>query len=686
MLTIKAVSYNGQATDVPLAGEFGELGGVIGRADGNALVLPDPDRYVSRMHAMVLFRNGRHVIRDLSNASPVFVNDRPLGHGNEATLADGDELRIGGYTLAVADARVSPVVPPAAPHAGLAPKSPAVLPAAPPAGSPVLSPVMSPSLPPNLPAGPPSAMPAMRVMEPRPAGVPKDDPLGLFDSPASPPSGGFSPAPPSGGFAHAPGAGGIPDDFSFSELVPRAPAPDPRQPLPDDFDLGLGQAARTDINQFYDLGPAAGSELFPDGHPLAPGGANGSGAASVDPLVAIGAVPAPKPAPASQRDDAPEIRSAFTPPAAQRIEPVQPAGPADGGNMVVSWNAPDELPGGDGIKTMIVQSPARKARAPETETSSTGPAPALAPEPPALAAGPAATAQPSGGARAAVPAQPLAHPQPIVHPRADPHPHAAPNLQQAPHPQAGQGVPPADAMPPGPAMRPAPAVPPSAAVPSEYVAQPAAGAQPAGDAQADSAELLRAFLAGAGVPDLDVRGPLTPQMMHTFGQLLREATQGTLDLLLSRAVIKREIHAEMTMIVTRENNPLKFSPNVEVALTHLLAPRGQGFMPPLVAMKDAHDDLRAHQFAFMAGMRAALAGVLQRFDPAQLERRLSGKSLVDTLLPANRKAKLWDLYAEMYSELTREAEDDFHAWFGKAFLNAYEAQLDKLARGDEGGR
>lgn len=690
MLTIKAVSYNGQATEVPLAGEFGELGGVIGRADGNALVLPDPDRYVSRMHAMVLFRNGRHVIRDLSNASPVFVNDRPLGHGNEATLADGDELRIGGYTLAVADARVSPVVPPAAPHAGLAAKSPAVLSAAPPAGSSVLSPVMSPSLPPNLPAGPPSAMPAMRVTEPRPAGVPKDDPLGLFDSPAAPP-GGFSPAPP-GGFAPAPGAGGIPDDFSFSELVPRAPAPDPRKPLPDDFDLGLGQAARTDINQFYDLGPAAGSELFPDGHPLAPGGANGSGAASVDPLVAIGAVPAPKPAPASQRDDAPEIRSAFTPPAAQRAEPAHPDGPAEGGNMVVSWNAPDELPGGDGIKTMIVQSPARKARMRETEPPTTQPGPAHAPEPPARAAEPAATAQPAAtgqpaaGARAATSAEPVAHPppvprpQPVVQPQADPHPHGAPNLQPAPPPQAPRGAPPAHAMPPGPAMRSSRAVQPAPAMPSE------SGAQPAGAAQADSTELLRAFLAGAGVPDLDVRGPLTPEMMHTFGQLLREATQGTLDLLLSRAVIKREIHAEMTMIVTRENNPLKFSPNVEVALTHLLAPRGQGFMPPLVAMKDAHDDLRAHQFAFMAGMRAALAGVLQRFDPAQLERRLSGKSLVDTLLPANRKAKLWDLYAEMYSELTREAEDDFHAWFGKAFLNAYEAQLDKLARGDKDGR
>jgi type VI secretion system FHA domain protein len=191
-------------------------------------------------------------------------------------------------------------------------------------------------------------------------------------------------------------------------------------------------------------------------------------------------------------------------------------------------------------------------------------------------------------------------------------------------------------------------------------------------------ELLRSFLAGAGVPDLDMHGPLTPQMMNLIGQLLRVSTQGTLDLLLARALIKREVHAEVTMIVARENNPLKFSPNVEVALSHLLAPRGQGFMSPVVAVKDACDDLRAHQFGFMAGMRAALDGVLRRFDPAQLEQRLTDKSIVDSMLPMNRKAKLWSLFAELYADITREAQDDFHALFGKEFLRAYEFQLDKL--------
>jgi FHA domain-containing protein len=199
----------------------------------------------------------------------------------------------------------------------------------------------------------------------------------------------------------------------------------------------------------------------------------------------------------------------------------------------------------------------------------------------------------------------------------------------------------------------------------------------------DRDELLRAFLDGAGVPDVIIPAGLTPQFMALLGHLLRESTQGTLDLLLARTLTKREVRAELTMIAPKENNPLKFSPTVEVALTHLLAPQGRGFLAPLQAMRDAHDDLRSHQFGFMAGMRAALAGVLERFDPAHLESRLTQKTVVDALLPINRKAKLWDLFAERYKDISREAEEDFHVLFGKEFLRAYEAQIAKLEQDDK---
>jgi FHA domain-containing protein len=223
----------------------------------------------------------------------------------------------------------------------------------------------------------------------------------------------------------------------------------------------------------------------------------------------------------------------------------------------------------------------------------------------------------------------------------------------------------------------APDLPPPAASPA---------ASPAGSAavRAGDDELLRALQRGLGMPNLQLPHGLAPETMLLIGLLLREAVQGTLDLLLARAMTKREIRAEVTMIVGRENNPLKFSPDVAVALTHLLAPQGRGFMAPAAAMRDAYDDLRAHTFGFMAGMRAALAGVLERFDPATLEGRLTEKTMLDSLLPMNRRAKLWDLFAERYKDISNEAEEDFHTLFGKAFLKAYEEQVARLEAGADG--
>jgi type VI secretion system FHA domain protein len=197
-------------------------------------------------------------------------------------------------------------------------------------------------------------------------------------------------------------------------------------------------------------------------------------------------------------------------------------------------------------------------------------------------------------------------------------------------------------------------------------------------------ELLQAFLDGAGVPDLAMPEGLSAETMRHIGKLLRAATQGVVDLLLARALLKRELRADMTMLRPHENNPLKFSPNAEAALHHLLAPRGQGFMPPQQAMEDAINDLRAHQMAVMAGMRAALQGVLERFDPANLEERLTRNRVIDALLLRNRKAQLWDLFLALYSDITTEAEEEFHQLFGREFLSAYEAQLDRLAKSDAG--
>ncbi len=237
---------------------------------------------------------------------------------------------------------------------------------------------------------------------------------------------------------------------------------------------------------------------------------------------------------------------------------------------------------------------------------------------------------------------------------------------------------------PEPVRKAAAEVAPPAPQPSAPSASPGPLPQPvsAGPPGPREEALLRAFLHGAGLSGSNLSKGLTPETMEAIGKVLREAVQGTLDLLRARGLTKSEMRADVTVIMAQDNNPLKFSPTVEAALTHLLVPQVHGFMPPIRAMKDAYDDLRAHQLGFLAGMRAALDEVLVRFAPEELGKRLTDQSLLDDLLPMNRKAKLWDLFIERYATISGEAREDFNAAFGKAFRRAYEAQVKQL-RGEK---
>jgi FHA domain-containing protein len=193
-----------------------------------------------------------------------------------------------------------------------------------------------------------------------------------------------------------------------------------------------------------------------------------------------------------------------------------------------------------------------------------------------------------------------------------------------------------------------------------------------------AADPLGALYAGLDLAPADGRAA-TPQQVRLIGALLHVAVAGTLRLLAARSAAKRELGADRTLPRAGENNPLKFSPDVHSALRHLLGPPGHGFVPPLQAMQEAFDDLEAHELSILAGMRGALEAVMARLDPQALESRLS-KGRWGHLLPVNRKARLWERYAEMHAELMREIEDDVDDLVRRAFLEAYEAQLARLSR------
>jgi type VI secretion system FHA domain protein len=208
-------------------------------------------------------------------------------------------------------------------------------------------------------------------------------------------------------------------------------------------------------------------------------------------------------------------------------------------------------------------------------------------------------------------------------------------------------------------------------------------APPAAVASAAPHDLAAALKRGLGL-EHGVGPALGPEQAERIGALLRAMTAGTLELLTARMVAKRELGAAATQLRTRENNPLKFSPDVDAALSHLVGPAERGFLHPQEAVEEAFDDLRAHQVALLAGMRAALDSVMSRFDPAALEKRLTPGGALENLIPANRRARLWSAYGDEYARIVSEIEDDFDALLGRAFLKAYQAQLQALAADRQG--
>jgi FHA domain-containing protein len=212
----------------------------------------------------------------------------------------------------------------------------------------------------------------------------------------------------------------------------------------------------------------------------------------------------------------------------------------------------------------------------------------------------------------------------------------------------------------------------------ERIVQPPLFTSPALELPPSSSELLQAFLNGAGLSDLKLSTGLTPELMETMGKLVATSVKGTMDLISQRALVKREVNAEVTMVVLRKNNPLKFFPDSQTVLTQMLRKKMPGFMTPSEAMEDAFLDLRAHQLAVVVGMKAAMEALLKKLQPSDISNSLASPTLLDYLNPARRKAAMWDHFSELFDSISLESKNEIQSLFGKEFLAAYESEIDRI--------
>lgn len=185
-----------------------------------------------------------------------------------------------------------------------------------------------------------------------------------------------------------------------------------------------------------------------------------------------------------------------------------------------------------------------------------------------------------------------------------------------------------------------------------------------------------AFWRGLGIEPDSLSPEERAAALEAFGRAMRTAADGLVALLGARRVVKSEVDLEQTQLAAIDNNAFKFSSTGQAALRRLLE-NETGFTPVDLAVSRAFDDLRAHELGIAAGMKAALGAMLERLAPQSIERRFAS---ISGGLFTSRKARLWDLYTSLHSEIADGAESRFKDTFSRSFATAYDQRAREASR------
>ena len=166
-----------------------------------------------------------------------------------------------------------------------------------------------------------------------------------------------------------------------------------------------------------------------------------------------------------------------------------------------------------------------------------------------------------------------------------------------------------------------------------------------------------------------------PNLVDQSLALLPFVLEGILATLRSRAEIKNELRASQTIIQQAENNPLKFSINLQDAFQNLLVNQRPGFLSPEESIKQAFQDLTQHEAALIMGIQTGLNAMLEKISPDAIETKIENLETKKNIFGKISSAKKWDYYKETYQHITENSSNSFIDMFGDDFVKGYEAYI-----------
>lgn len=192
-----------------------------------------------------------------------------------------------------------------------------------------------------------------------------------------------------------------------------------------------------------------------------------------------------------------------------------------------------------------------------------------------------------------------------------------------------------------------------------------------------SARADETMLETMGLGQWNISESKKQEISGTVGHLMRETINGLMKTLGFRKKIKEEFRINVTTIQPVENNPLKFSANLDDAIENMFIKENKAYMNPVDAVVESFQAISEHQIALLAGMQAAFRGMIERLDPDALEKRFE-KYRKTGVIKVGQKGKNWESYKEFHQDLVNNMDNSFQYLFGYDFVQAYEEQLQRL--------
>lgn len=187
-----------------------------------------------------------------------------------------------------------------------------------------------------------------------------------------------------------------------------------------------------------------------------------------------------------------------------------------------------------------------------------------------------------------------------------------------------------------------------------------------------SSEPVQAFLRGAGLPETLLTPAQQARAMELAGAIFRETVAGLSALLEAKHDFKELLGADLTRFGTLVN-PLRAGRNVDMMMKAILTEH-ELFMPSVDAVRDGLAQMKCHEVALIAGMKAAVQQLVKTFDPEAIAEAVEGEATLGQRLTAGPRARYWEAFKKLHEEIADEMDEGARNRIMSAFARAYNDQ------------